>query len=101
MYDELVPDITPESHPDHHVVGHDVMGWSMKHDKAARFHCVSHDASGYNLVMRGDDEERKNVSEHAIGRTFHLISDVGDGRERSQWGVVKIDRNGKDIEIRA
>jgi hypothetical protein len=94
MKSTLVPDVTPESHPDHHVVGQDLMGWSQKHGRAVRFFCHSHDASGYNLVMRGDDEEHKNISERAVGRTFFVISDMGDGREVSAWGVVRIDKDG-------
>lgn len=100
MKSKLKPDITPESHPDHHVVGQDVMGWSNKRNEAARFHCYSHDAGGYNLVDRADDTDHRNVSERAIGRTFHLISDYGDGIERSQWGIVKIGKDGKPIPPR-
>jgi hypothetical protein len=95
MKSTLTPDITPQSHPDHHVVGQDVMGWSMKRNEAARFHCYSHDASGYNLVDRADPEDHKNVSERVIGRTFHLIHDMGAGRETSAWGAVTIGQDGK------
>lgn len=101
MKSTLKPDITPESHPDHHVVGQDVMGWSHKRNEAARFHCYSHDASGYNLVDRADDTDHRNVSERAIGRTFHIISDYGNGVEMSQWGRVTIDKDGRAIPPRA
>jgi len=97
MKSTLVPDVTPESHPDHHVVGQDVMGWSQKRGEAARFHCYSHDASGYNLVDRSDPEDHKNVSERAIGRTFHLINPMRDGREVCAWGVVGIDVEGRKL----
>ena len=94
MKSDLSPDITPESRPDHHVVGHDFMGHSCKHEKAARWFCKSHDASGYNMVNRSDPDDETNVSEQVIGRTFHAIADLGWG-ERSRWGMTTIGKDGK------
>lgn len=99
MKSNLAPDITPETHPEHHTVGHDFMGYSGKNKCSARYYCYSHDASGYNLVNRADPEDDKNISERAIGRTFHLITDYGDGMgEHSQWGWCRIGKDGKPVE---
>lgn len=102
MRSELTPDITPETHPGHHTVGHDFMGTSWKHSGSARWYCKSHDAAGYNMVNRADPEDEKNISERAIGRTFHQIYMHPDGSggfyEHSQWGPVKIDKNGQPRE---
>lgn len=90
-----LPDITPESHPDHDVVGRDLLGHSWKHRRTARYHCVSHDRRGYNLVNRADPEDIKNVSERAVGGTFHVIH--GDvGAEYSAWGACTIGPDGVD-----
>lgn len=93
MKSDLTPDITPESHPDHHTVGKDFMGHSAKHSKSARWFCKSHDPAGYNMVNRSDPDDETNVSERAIGRTFHDIHDMG-WAERSQWGLVWINKDG-------
>lgn len=68
----LVPDITPETHPDHHTVGQRFRAYNSKYDKPDTFYCESHDASGYNMQSETTDH-RTNVSERAIGRTFHQI----------------------------
>lgn len=90
-----VPDITPKSHPDHPVVGRDLLGHSWKHRRTARYHCVSHDRRGYNLVNRADPEDAKNVSERAVGGTFHVIHER-DGAEYSAWGRCTIGLDGVD-----
>ena len=95
------PDATPLTHPDHPVVGRDVMGTSTADGyKTARFYCVSHDHCGYNLVNRGNLDEVKNVSERAIGGTFHIVhhDDYGGAREFCLWGPVLIDKNGQPRE---
>ena len=69
---DLEPDITPETHPDHHTVGKRFRGWNLTKMEAAIFYCESHDAAGYNMVT-DDESYRTNVSERAIGRTFHEI----------------------------
>ena len=97
MNESLVPLVTPESDPHHHVVGRDLMGWSIKNGVAARYLCVSQDRCGYNLVNRSDPEDTKNVSDAVVGRTFHVIRDMGRGIEVSAWGRVTINRDGNVI----
>lgn len=94
------PDATPETHPDHHVVGKDFMGASNKHMKSARWFCASHDQAGYNMVNRADPDNVINISERAVGRTFWEIHQrVSDyPYEWSQWGPVLIDKNGQPRE---
>ena len=62
---------TPETHPDHEVVGHYFNGpWGVE------YYCDSYDPScGYWMTPVKDDGEHKrtNVSERAIGRTFHEV----------------------------
>lgn len=69
----LTPDITPETHPDHPVVGKRFRGYDLKNDRPAIFFCDSHDSTGYNMVTVDEPFYRTNVSEYAIGRTFHLV----------------------------
>ena len=71
---KLKPDVTPETHPGHHTVGQRFRGWNLRTNKASVFYCESHDAAGYNMVTE-DGSYRANVSERAIGRTFHQIYD--------------------------
>ena len=65
---------TPETHPDHRTVGKDFAGHNGK-----RYFCDSYDpAIGYWMTERLVDgslnpEERRNVSERAIGRTYYEI----------------------------
>jgi len=83
------PDVTLESHPDHHVVGKEFLG----HD-GGRYLCESHDSSGYWLYNTDGSGNWKNVSERAIGRTFREIYDVEDningGMKKSCGGYGKI-----------
>jgi len=73
MCEALPPDITPESHPDHWVVGHNfVFGIN-----GTVWYCFSHDAGGYNMRGWHDISDVKSISERAIGRTFHVIHDDG------------------------
>lgn len=96
MKSDLPPLITPESDPEHCFVGHDFMGHSLKHNKTARWYCKSYDAAGFNMVNRSDPEDETNVSDRAIGRTFHDIYDLGWG-DMSLWGIVKIGKDGQPI----
>lgn len=68
---KLKPDVTPKTHPGHHTVGRRFRGFNLKTDKLTTFYCESHDAEGYNMVS--EDGSRTNVSERAIGRTFHEV----------------------------
>ena len=68
--------ITTEQHPNHPVVGRDFVGGI----KSGRYHCDSYDTTmGYWLTPRqsvnldGEELTRINVSERAIGATFHEV----------------------------
>jgi hypothetical protein len=69
--------LTPESHPDHDFVGKYFRGWL----KGVVYHCDSYDPScGYWMTPVTTSEEnpnpqRTNVSERAIGRTYHRLKD--------------------------
>jgi hypothetical protein len=61
--------ITPETHPDHHTVGRRFRAWD-----GHIYHCDSYDpACGYWMTREGEPARRVNVSERAIGRTFHEV----------------------------
>ena len=74
------PDITPESHPEHHTVGKEFMGPHPDFvGPATRWFCESHDAQGYWLYATDGSGRWAGVSERAIGRTYHEIHEF-DGR---------------------
>lgn len=91
---------TPETHPDHETVGRDFMAnnWHAKEGEAgsARYYCDSYDPRIGFWMTRVDappehwnDQEgewRHNVSERAIGRTYHVIYQDPWGETVSQWG---------------
>lgn len=59
---------TPETHPDHEVVGHDFDGWASD----SPYFCDSYEPRrGYWMTDISNKENRRNVSERAIGRTYH------------------------------
>lgn len=61
---------TPLTHPDHETVGHCFQGCWGVHTRI--FYCDSYDPRiGFWMVELGNPENRRNVSERAIGRTFH------------------------------
>lgn len=73
--------LTPETHPDHDTVGH--------HFKAhgCIYLCDSYDTTsgfwmtpvfGEEHALIGGKPKRTNVSERAIGRTFHIVHDIGE-----------------------
>jgi len=63
--------ITPKDCPDHEVVGHTFIGWN-----GATFICDSYDPRiGYWMTNTDDATDRRNVSERAIGKTFHKRKD--------------------------
>lgn len=79
---------TPQTHPDHHTVGHYFGGHSYKTQSTQVYFCDSYDPEiGYWLTNVNDPEDRKNVSERAIGRTYHMAEDKGDYYWITQWGV--------------
>lgn len=64
--------ITPATNPDHPIVGHYFAGPSYVTGKTAIYLCESLDPSiGYWLVNINKSWERRNISERAIGATFH------------------------------
>lgn len=87
-FDEWIPDVTPETHPDHHVVGHEFGGhdWQEKAgNHVKRWFCFSHDPSGYNMYATDGSGHWTNISERAIGRSFHEIHKDPDGRVWCSW----------------
>ena len=64
---------TPETHPDHPVVGHDFSGTNWTDKKTSdNYYCDSYDPRiGYWMTGIEIPEDRRNVSERAINRTFH------------------------------
>lgn len=81
------PDVTPESHPDHHVVGREFGGhdWQDTEWRGKRWFCYSHDAAGYNMYCTDGSGHWTNISERAIGRSFHEIHKDPDGRVWCSW----------------
>lgn len=64
---------TPETHPDHHTVGH----LFRSYVDMFLYYCDSHvENMGYWMTRTDDPSERRNVSERAIGRTFHEPSEA-------------------------
>lgn len=63
---------TPLTHPDDPVIGHRFRGPFGK-----KFFCDSWEENcGYWMTNESDPAERRNVSERAIGATFHYLSDA-------------------------
>jgi len=61
---------TVDTHPEHTVVGHFYRGWGSAGQ--ATYLCDSYDpAIGFWMTNIADESDRRNVSERAIGRTFH------------------------------
>lgn len=71
---ENEPDVTPETHPNHHTVGRRFRGLNLQTEESDTFYCESHDRCGYNMASESGTYHT-NVSERAIGRTFHEIHD--------------------------
>lgn len=85
---------TPESHPDHSIVGRYWGGHSFKHDKTAVYYCDSYDPSiGFWMTNIADSSDRKNISEMAINRTFWEADDDGDYFLIRKWGR-KVSKSG-------
>ena len=60
---------TPETHPDHPTVGHNFKSWD-----GHTYYCDSYDpAIGFWMTDVDDPGNRRNVSERAIGRTYHRV----------------------------
>ena len=90
VHDLPPPDVTPESHPDHHTVGLEFMGNDYQHSgsRAVRWFCESHDRCGYWMYATDGSGHWNNVSERAIGRSFHEIYPLPSGKMTcSGWRV--------------
>jgi hypothetical protein len=83
--------ITTKTHPDHHTVGKYFGGSNYgenSQDPCNIYFCDSYDPScGYWLTNVKNPNDRKNVSERSIGRTFYLAYDMGDHWSVSQWNI--------------
>ncbi len=61
--------ITPETHPDHETVGRNFRAFGGE-----IYYCDSYDPRiGFWMTNVKGNGDRRNVSERAIGRTFHLV----------------------------
>lgn len=85
--DDVIPDITPVTHPDHHTVGKEFGGHDHQDSEWAgkRWFCFSHDRAGYWMYATDGSGHWTNVSERAIGRSFHEIHVEPDGRRYCHW----------------
>lgn len=58
------------------IVGRRCRGYSDKHRASVTFLIESYDRShGFWVVNIHDPEDRHDISERAIGRTFHLVEE--------------------------
>lgn len=80
---------TPETHPDHHTVGHYFAGHSYGSNRTEIYFCDSYDSScGYWMTcVTNENEERRNVSERAIDRTFHRAEDRENHFYCFRWNI--------------
>ncbi len=79
---------TPQTHPDHWVVGKYWGAHSTKHEKTAIFFCDSYDPScGYWMTNVHDPEDRRNISERAPMRTWWPAEVKATYYYIPQWGV--------------
>jgi hypothetical protein len=61
--------LTPETNPDHDTVGHKFRSWDGN-----IYFCDSYDPRiGFWMTDVGNPDNRKNVSERAIGRSYHKL----------------------------
>lgn len=64
---------TPQTDPDHHTVGRRFRAW--RDGGPAVYFCDSYDPTmGYWMTNEADPSDRRNVSERAIGRTYHEVT---------------------------
>lgn len=88
---DIEPDVTPETHPDHHAVGKEFGGHDLQHPtwQGTRWFCLCHDQTGYWMYATNGSGHWANISENAIGRAFHEIWE-SDGRLYCFWFKGKI-----------
>lgn len=66
---------TPQTDPNHRVVGKFFKAWSLAHPGSTVYYCDSWVDEGFWMVNVYDANERRNVSINAIGRTYHYCSE--------------------------
>lgn len=65
---------TADTDPNHHTVGHLFGGPDSQKPGGAIWYCDSYDPRmGYWMTRCDDPSRRTNVSERAIGRSFHTV----------------------------
>lgn len=80
--------VTPETHPDSPVVGCYFGAYSGLTRGTAIYLCDSYDPRlGYWMTQIQDPSDRKNVSERAIGNTYHQAFDREDHWYVSAWNA--------------
>ena len=80
--------LTPENSPNHSVVGRYWAGYGSDQGATVIYYCDSYDpACGYWLTNTHNAADRRNVSERAIGRTFHKAEEREDHWYVPQWNV--------------
>lgn len=80
---------TPQTDPDHGVVGKYWGGHSIKQGKTAIYYCDSYDSScGFWMTNIHDRSDRVNISDRAPLRTYWPAEDKGSYFYISQWGVL-------------
>ncbi len=78
--------ITPKTNKNHHTVGHYYAGHSYESKRIEIYFCDSYDPrQGYWMTNVNRKEDRKNVSERAIDRTFMEAQDRGDHWWVTRW----------------
>ncbi len=77
--------ITPETHPDHEVVGRRVHAFA---DDQIHYCDHHHSNRGFSITRIDDPTQQRYVSERAIGGTVCVIRQDDNGRYRSRRGYV-------------
>jgi hypothetical protein len=86
-------DVTPLSHPDHHAVGKEFLGtnWYSRFgngNTTVRWFCAAHDRQGYWMFATDGSGTWTNVSERAIGASFHEVLKQANGRLSCRFAPV-------------
>lgn len=79
---------TPETHPDHPVVGHYFAATNWGRMRTEIYFCDSYDSRvDYFMTNVNDASERRDVSVRAIGQTWREAEDKGDYWFVPGWGT--------------
>lgn len=76
---------TPETDPDHPTVGHYFSAPNFSGPSPAVYYCDSYDPRCGFWMTDIATQERTNVSERAIGRTFHRIMEWQLEQRKAQY----------------